>query len=344
VTAPRIPLSVLDLFPVGAGTPPSRAITESLEVARRVDDLGYCRYWIAEHHNMPSIASSAPEVLIGHVASITRRIRVGAGGIMLPNHSPLRVVEIFRTLEALHPGRIDLGLGRAPGTDPVTSAALRRRGGSGAEVNELLAEMLAFADGGFPEAHPFAGIEAMPSDVPLPPIWMLGSTTAGAQIAATLGVGFSFAGHFAMREAFDAVSVYRRLFQPSQRLAEPRFILAVNVVCGEDDAHAERLAAPLRLAFVRMATGRPGPIPSVEEAAAHRFTAAEEQAISRFAAGAVIGGPAKVRAGLEALVDRLRPEELMISTVTPVCAERIASYERLAELWMPGAAVTRGAA
>src|SRR4051812_2791645 len=165
-----VPLSVLDLFPVSHGTTPTAAIHDSIALARRVDELGFTRYWIAEHHNMPGIASSAPEVLIGHVAGVTRRIRVGSGGIMLPNHAPLRVIEIFRTLEALYPGRIDLGIGRAPGTDQVTSAALRRRSSAGGDVNDQLAELVAFATGGFPENHPFRTIEAMPTDTPLPPI------------------------------------------------------------------------------------------------------------------------------------------------------------------------------
>lgn len=323
-----IPLSVLDLFPVTRGRTPTSAIHDSIALAQRVDELGYVRYWIAEHHNMPNIASAAPEVLIGKVASVTKRIRVGAGGIMIPNHAPLRVLEIFRTLEALYPGRIDLGVGRAPGTDAVTSAALRRlpRGG---DVNEQLAELFAFARKGFPDDHPFRDIEAMPSDAPTPPIWMLGSTSAGAGLAASLGVGFAFAGHFSMGEAAAAVSLYRSRFRPSDDVRESKLIMAVSVVCGETNEHAEALAAPLRVAFARLASGFRGPFPSVEEARDYRFSPEELAIVNRFSQGAVIGDAARVRAGLERLAKETTADELMISTVVPVHEERIASYERV---------------
>ena len=195
------PLSVLDLFPVAAGASARDVIHSGVALAQAAEALGYQRYWIAEHHNMPSIATAAPEVLIAAVAAVTTTIRVGAGGIMVPNHAPLHVVEIFRTLEALYPGRIDLGLGRAPGTDQLTARALRR--GERLDPDDMLAELLAFANADFPANHPFREIVAMPSDVALPPIWMLGSTTAGAQIGAALGVSYAFAGHFAMSSADD---------------------------------------------------------------------------------------------------------------------------------------------
>src|SRR6185295_2942421 len=199
------PLSVLDLSPVTTAISGPQALRNSIDLGRLCDRLGYTRYWVAEHHNMPNIATSAPEVLIAHIAAITTRIRVGAGGIMLPNHNPLRVVEIFRTLDALYPGRIDLGLGRAPGTDPITAAALRR-GAPPDDPNERLAELIAFDGASFPESHPFRAIVPMPSDIRLPPIWMLGSTLAGASIAASLGVRYAFAGHFAMRHARAAIA------------------------------------------------------------------------------------------------------------------------------------------
>jgi luciferase family oxidoreductase group 1 len=333
LTGVGIPLSVLDLFPVSAGTPPTAAIRDSLALARRVEELGYARYWIAEHHNIPGIASAAPEVLIAHVASITRSIRVGAGGIMLPNHAPLHVLEVFKTLEALHPGRIDLGIGRAPGTDPVASSAVRRRSSNGGDVNEQIAELIAFARHAFPAGHPYAAIEAMPSDAPVPPIWMLGSTSAGASIAATLGVPFAFAGHFNMGEAMSAITRYRALFAPTPSTPEPRVMMAVSVVCGEDDAHAEDLAAPLRVAYARLATGHPGPFVSIDEARAYDFTPQERASIERFAEGAIIGGPERVSAGLARLADRTRADEIMVSTVIPVHRERVASYERVAKLW-----------
>ena len=320
-------LSVLDLFPVASNRRPTDAIRDSLTLARRVDQLGYHRYWIAEHHNMAGIASSAPEVLITHVAGLTRRIRVGSGGIMVPNHAPLRVVEIFRTLEALFPGRIDLGLGRAPGTDPLTSSALRR--GSD-DVDAALAELFAFARGRFPAGNPYAEIVAMPSDAPMPPIWMLGSTQAGARIAARNGLAFAFAGHFAMAEAAAAMARYRT---DSSAAASPYAILALSVVCADTEERAEALAAPLRLAYARIARGVRGPFPTVEEAAAHRFTPAERMGSERMGAGLVVGTPERVKAAIEAHATRLAADEIMVSTIMGDVTERIASYERLARVF-----------
>lgn len=328
-----LPLSILDLLPVGADATPSQVIRDSVILAQRADALGYTRYWIAEHHNMPSIATSAPEVLIAHLAAHTSRIRVGAGGIMLPNHTPLRVVEIFRTLEALHPGRIDLGLGRAPGTDPVTAAALRR--GAADDPNERLAELLAFDRHEFSERHPFHSIVPMPSDVALPPIWMLGSTTTGAMIAASLGLRYAFAGHFAMRNAKAAIDLYRSRFESTSDLAAPYAMLAVTVVCGEDDDDAMRMAAPIRLAIVRSRTGQRQPIASVEESLAYRF-APEEQAIAdEFLHGAVIGGPDTVREGLLRLAAETGASEFMLSGLLPNQQERIRSYERVMAAMRP---------
>src|SRR5262245_38294414 len=221
------PPSVLDLSPVGAGVAPSQAIRDSIELARTADALGYTRYWFAEHHNMASIATSAPEVLIAYAAAVTRRIRLGAGGIMVPNHGPLHVVEMFRTLEALAPGRIDLGLGRAPGTDPVTAAALRRS--DDPEVNRLLAELIAFERGAFPASHPSSRTERMPADTPAGTRWMLGSTLAGASVAAQLGIPYAFAGHFAMRHAVEAIDLYRERYEPSPAHPKPYAMLAVSV-------------------------------------------------------------------------------------------------------------------
>ncbi len=325
-----IPLSVLDLYPVSTGVTPTQAIRDSLELAQRVDVLGYHRYWVAEHHNMPSIASSAPEVLIGHVAGLTKRIRVGSGGIMIPNHTPLRVVEIFRTLEALYPGRIDLGVGRAPGTDRVTSAALRH---ASSESVERIAETLAFGERGFPDGHPFAEIEAMPSDAPLPPMWMLGSTAAGAAIAAKLGLPFAFAGHFNMADADDALDAYREQFRPSPSCREPRVMMAVGVICADTNERAQTLAQPIKVAVARLASGERKPFPSVEEAAAYRFRPADEPAIQRFTRGAIVGDEATVKSGLDALIERTEADEIMISTMIPDLRDRIASYEGIARAW-----------
>ena len=321
-------LSVLDLLPVSSGSRPAEVIRSAEVVARAAEAAGFHRYWVAEHHNMPSIASSAPDILIAHVAARTTRIRVGAGGIMLPNHAPLRVIEAFRTLEALHPGRIDLGLGRAPGTDAVTAGALSR--GSGEDPDERLAELLAFEHGTFGAGHPFRQISPTPSGVRLPPIWMLGSTTTGAAIGASLGVRYAFAGHFAMRFAEAAMAVYRSRFQPSPDLASPYAMLAVTVICGTDDAHAARLAAPVRLAIARSRTGQRLPVATMEEALAHRFTPDEEAAADAFLEGAVVGGPAHVRDGLQALVARTGADEVILSTLVPDLDERLASLARTA--------------
>jgi luciferase family oxidoreductase group 1 len=321
-----LPLSVLDLSPVGAGRSPSQAIRDSIELAKTADRLGYTRYWFAEHHNMSSIATSAPEVLIAQAAAVTERIRVGAGGIMVPNHSPLHVVEVFRTLEALHPGRIDLGLGRAPGTDPVASAALRRS--DDPEVNHLLAELLAFERADFPERHPYRSIQPMPSDVRIPSIWMLGSTLAGASIAAQLGVPYAFAGHFAMRHARDAIAHYRERFCPSPGLAAPYAMLAVTAVCGAGDEDAVRLAAPLKVAIARSRTGRRGPVPSVEEALAYRFSPDEQAIVDEFFAGAIIGGPPLVAERIHAVAREIGADEVMLSTLLPSLDDRRASLAR----------------
>jgi luciferase family oxidoreductase group 1 len=316
----QLPLSVLDLSPVGAGVAPSQAIRDSIELARTADALGYTRYWFAEHHNMANIATSAPEILIAHAAAVTTRIRLGAGGIMVPNHAPLHVVEVFRTLEALHPGRIDLGLGRAPGTDPVAAAALRRS--DDAEVDRQLAELLAFERGEFPASHPFSRIVPMPSDAPAGSIWMLGSTLAGASIAAQLGLPYAFAGHFAMRHAASAIAHYRARFEPSAALREPYAMLAVTAICADTDEAAARMAAPIRVAVVRNRTGRRAPICSIEEALAYEFTPEEGTIADEFLTGAAIGGPATVAEWLRALARDTGANELMLSTLIPDLATR----------------------
>lgn len=321
-------LSLLDLSPVAAGRAPSQALRDTVDVARACDTLGYTRFWVAEHHGMANIAASAPEVLVAHIAAVTSRLRVGTGGIMLPNHNPLRLVEIFRALAALHPGRIDLGVGRAPGTDPLTASALQRDGQD--DPNARLAEMLAFDQAGFPEGHPFRDITPMPADVHLPDVWMLGSTLTGAQLAAELGLRYAFAGHFAMRHAQAALTWYRTHFVPSARLPEAHAMLAVTVVCGETDAHAERLAAPIKLGVVRIRTGRRAAFATIEEALAYRYTPQEEAIADDFLRGAVIGGPERVREGLERLLATSGADELMLSTLLPDPEDRLASHRRVA--------------
>ena len=323
----KLPLSVLDLSPVGAGVAPSQAIRDSVSLAKVAEQLGFTRYWFAEHHNMASIATSAPEVLIAHCAAVTTRIKLGAGGIMVPNHAPLHVVEVFRTLEALAPGRIDLGLGRAPGTDPLASSALRHGDG---EVNQQLAELLAFERGTFPQAHPYRKIVPMPSDSPAGGMWMLGSTTAGASIAAQLGIPYAFAGHFAMRSAVEAIAHYRSAYEPSREHPTPYAMLAVTCVCADTDEEAQRLAMPLKLAIVQNRTGKRSPIVTVEEALAYRFSAQEQQIADEFFEGAVIGSARTVAEGLRALATDTRADELMLSALLPDLAARTHSLSLVA--------------
>lgn len=327
-----MPLSVLDLSPVPSGTSGAQALRNTVDLARRAERMGYSRYWLAEHHNTPGLVSSSPEVMIGQVASATDRIRVGAGGIMLPNHSPLRVAEAFRVLEALHPGRIDLGLGRAPGTDGITAVALRRSTEplGPDEFPALVAELLAYAGAGFPERHPFRGVAAVPSDVALPPLWILGSSPAGAQVAAALGAGFAFARHLNPRGAVAAMEEYRARFRPSPALAEPRSILALSVVCADTDARAEELVASLGLSVVRMRSGRAATLPTPEEALAHPYGPAERDQLRRYRRAQVAGEPGRVRDELLALRADTAADELMLMTTVHDHEERVRSYALVA--------------
>jgi luciferase family oxidoreductase group 1 len=329
-------LSVLDVSPVSSGSNGTQALRNTLELARLADQLGYERYWLAEHHNLPSIASSAPEIMIGHVASVTERIRVGAGGIMLPNHAPLKVAETFRVLEALHPKRIDLGIGRAPGTDPVTATALRRS----PEVLEAegfpqrFGELLAFSGEGFPEDHPFRSVVAMPADVRLPPIWLLGSSGYSARAAGQMGLGYAFASHFSPADPAPAMRAYRESFEfSSGDFERPSAILAVAVVCGETDEHAGILASSMELAWVRMRSGKPGPLPSPEEAMAYPYTPAERQLAEAYRFMQVVGDSRLVRARLEELAEHTAADEVMVTTNIYDHAERLRSYERLVEVF-----------
>ncbi|HSK99187.1 MAG TPA: LLM class flavin-dependent oxidoreductase [Rubrobacteraceae bacterium] len=325
--------SVLDLSPVGSGSSATLALRNTLELARLADRLGYSRYWLAEHHNLPSTASSAPEVMIGHVASETSRIRVGAGGIMLPNHAPLRVAEIFKVLEALHPGRIDLGIGRAPGTDPVTATALRGpRGAAGAEdFPEQFGELLAFSGSGFPKEHPFRSVVAVPEDVELPPVWLLGSSGYSARAAGEMGLGYAFASHFSPVDPAPPMRAYRESFRPSGSFAEPHAILAASVVCAETDERAEELASSMGLAWVRLRTGKPGPLPTPEEALAYPYTPAERRVFESYRSMQVVGDPSAVQERLLDLAESTGADEIMVTTMVHDHRERLGSYELLAQ-------------
>jgi luciferase family oxidoreductase group 1 len=328
-----IPLSVLDLAQIGRGSSPADALRNSIDLARQTERLGYRRHWVAEHHNMPGIASSSPPVLLAHLAEATSTIRVGSGGLMLPNHSPLAVAEQFGMLEALHPGRIDLGLGRAPGTDPLTALALRRsvEAVNADEFPEQLAQLLGFFDGTIPEQHPFHRITAVPGLGYRPAIWLLGSSTWSAHAAGVLGMPFSFAYHFAPAALMDALAVYRDAFRPSAELEAPYVMLGVAVVCAESDEQARWLARPGALSFVRLRSGRPDVYPTPEEAAEHVFTPSEKNLLEGWNISHIIGDPTSVLAGLDALVARTGADELMIATMVHGHGDRVTSYRLVAE-------------
>ena len=327
------PLSVLDLSPVTTATPGAQALRNSLDLARHADALGYTRYWVAEHHNLSNIASSAPDIMIGQIAAITSRMRVGSGGVMLPNHAPLTVAERFKVLEALFPGRIDLGIGRAPGTDQITSVALRRRQDirDDDDFLERLQEMLLTESKGFPDNHPFSKLRAMPSDVPLPPLFLLGSSDYSAQLAASIGAGFSFAHHFASHDAAQAMRAYRDNFQPSQMLAKPYAILAVAAMCADTAEEAERIAATADLNIVRRVKGDYLPLESPDAAQGFPYTPIDRDRIAHNRERLFVGTPDMVKARLEKLAEATGADEIMITGMIFDHDARKRSYSLLAE-------------
>jgi luciferase family oxidoreductase group 1 len=330
------PISVLDLAPVGQGSSPAAALAASTQLARLAERVGYRRLWVAEHHNMPGIASSSPAVLIAHLAASTSTLRIGAGGVMLPNHASLVVAEQFGMLEALHPGRIDLGLGRAPGTDPVTAAALRRKSlASGAdEFPEQLRDLLAFFDG----THPH--ITAVPGRGYRPALWMLGSSDFSAQVAGALGLPFSFAHHFASHNTLPALAAYRAAFVPSAELEQPYAMIGVPVICAETTDRARWLSGSSALSFVRLRQGRPMPLPTPEDAAEYVFTPSERELVRSWTAPLIVGNPDEVRHALNELAVRTGADELMITTMVHGAADRLRSYELVAEACDLGAVAT----
>jgi luciferase family oxidoreductase group 1 len=331
---PAVALSILDLAVVADGSGVGRALQESIALGQAAERLGFRRFWVAEHHNMPGIASSATAVLIGHIAAATTTLRVGSGGIMLPNHAPLAVAEQFGTLEALHPGRIDLGIGRAPGTDPVTALALRRSRDALAadDFPQQFGELLAFFNGGFPDSHPFHAITAVPGYGDQPELWLLGSSGFSAQVAGMLGLPFSFAHHFSSGNTLPALDLYRSSFRPSDTLSEPHAMVAVSVICAETDEQAQWLAGPSRLAFVRLRSGRPGRLPTPQEAAAHEYSPAEQSIVDSRTTGSVVGSPQTVRAGLDELIEQTQADELMITAMIHSYEDRVRSYELVADI------------
>lgn len=321
-------LSILDLAPVPEGSDVSRSLGNTLDLARHAERLGYRRYWLAEHHNMAGIASAATSVVIGAVAAATKTIRVGAGGIMLPNHAPLVIAEQFGTLAALHPGRIDLGLGRAPGSDMATARALRRNLAGDADsfpqdVIELMHWFEPAAEGQRLRANPGEG-----QDVP---IWILGSSTFGAQLAAHLGLPYAFASHFAPGDLMSAIRIYRETFRPSARLAEPYVMLGFNVFAAETDEAARLLFTSVQQAFVNLRTGRPGKLPAPVEGYAERLDPSARAMIDQALSCSAVGGAATVRARLRSFVEQTGADELMVTSQIWDHKARVRSLEILAD-------------
>jgi luciferase family oxidoreductase group 1 len=324
-----VPLSVLDLSPITEGSDAGQALRNSLDLARHAERWGYRRFWLAEHHNMPGIASAATSVAIAYVAGGTSTIRVGAGGIMLPNHAPLVIAEQFGTLAALFPGRIDLGLGRAPGTDQLTARALRRNLASDADefpqdVQELMAYFRPAGPGQHVQAVPGAGLDV--------PVWILGSSLFGAQLAAAMGLPYAFASHFAPAQMMEAIQIYRRRFRPSEQLATPHVMLGLNVFAAETDQEARLHMTSLQQAFVSLRQGRPRQLPPPVEGFESRLTPQERAGLEQTLSCSVVGSPETVRQGLEAFAARTGADELMVTAHTFDHAARLRSFEIAAEV------------
>jgi luciferase family oxidoreductase group 1 len=323
-----IPLSILDLASVPEGSDAGQALRNSLDLARHAEALGYGRFWMAEHHNMPGIASAATAVALAHIAAGTRTIRMGAGGVMLPNHAPLLIAEQFGTLAALHPGRIDLGLGRAPGTDQIAARAMRRNLAMEAEqfprdVIELL--------GYFAPPEPDQALQAVPGAGLDVPVWILGSSTYGAQLAAALGLPYAFASHFAPTLMGEAVSLYRARFRPSERLAAPYVMLGLNVLAAETDAEARHLFSSRQQAFLNLRYGRPGKLPPPVDNLEAQLDAHQRAALDSALACSIVGSPETVTSELRAFADRTGADELMVTAQIFDHRARIRSFEILAE-------------
>jgi luciferase family oxidoreductase group 1 len=323
-----IPLSVLDLAPIAEGGTASQSLANTLDLARHAERLGYLRYWLAEHHNMPGIASAATSVVIGHVAAGTSSIRVGAGGIMLPNHAPLVIAEQFGTLAALYPGRIDLGLGRAPGTDMNTARALRRNMEAGVDsFPHDVVELINY----FAPAEPGQRVRAVPGESQDVPVWILGSSLYGAQLAAMLGLPYAFASHFAPAEMEHALDIYRSRFQPSERLQKPYVMLGLNVSAAETDAEAKFHFSSLQQAFVNLRSGRAGQLPPPVENYDAELDPMAKAMLASALSCAIVGSPERVKSGLEAFIARTGADELMVTAQIFDHQARMRSFEILAE-------------
>jgi luciferase family oxidoreductase group 1 len=323
-----IPISILDLAPVPEGSDAGQALRNALDLARHAETLGYHRYWMAEHHNMAGIASAATAVALAHVAAGTSRIRVGAGGVMLPNHAPLLIAEQFGTLAALHPGRIDLGLGRAPGSDQIAARAMRRTLSQGEDFPQDVLELLNY----FRPAEPGQVLQAVPGAGLEVPVWILGSSTYGAQLAAILGLPYAFASHFAPAQMQQAVALYRAQFKPSERLATSYVMLGVNVVVAETDAEARRLFSSLQQAFINLRSGRPGKLPPPVDDMDARIDPRARMMLDNALTCSIVGGPETVRRELQAFISTTDADELMVTAQIFDHAARRRSFQLLAQV------------
>ena len=321
--------SVLDLAPIVEGSDAAQALHNSLDLAKHAERWGYRRFWLAEHHNMPGIASAATAVAIGHVAGGTSTIRVGAGGVMLPNHAPLVIAEQFGTLAALYPGRIDLGLGRAPGTDQITAAALRRNlGGNIDSFPNDVAELLAYLG----PAQPAQRVRAIPGEGTNVPVWILGSSLYGAQLAAAFGLPFAFASHFAPAMLDEALEIYRHRFRPSGYLAEPYAMVGANVFAADSKAEARRLMSSIQQAFLNLRRGEPAPLPRPRDDFEAELSPAERAGLDQALSCTAVGTPEIVGAQLAGIIERTRADELMLTAQIHDHAARLRSFELAAEV------------
>jgi luciferase family oxidoreductase group 1 len=331
----QIPLSVLDLAPVVVGATPAEALRRTLDLAQHTERWGFHRYWVAEHHNMPGIASAATSVVIGFVAGSTSTIRVGSGGIMLPNHAPLMIAEQFGTLESLYPGRIDLGLGRAPGTDQVAMRTLRRGlGRNGDDFPELLEELRHF----FRPVAPGQAVRAVPGEGLRVPVFLLGSGGFSARLAGQLGLPFVSAGHFSPDNMLPGLDIYRRSFKPSEVLDRPYAMVGINVIAADSDEEAAGLATSHYQAILNLVRGTPGKLPPPVNTMEGRWSAREQDAVRSFVRGSIIGGPAKVVAQLEASVRETQADEFIVHTMIFDHSARLHSYEIVADAVLARAA------
>jgi luciferase family oxidoreductase group 1 len=330
-----LPLSILDLTRIQSGFTSGETIQQSVEAAQVAESLGYRRIWFAEHHNSAGLASGSPEILIAHIGNNTTSIRMGSGGIMLPNHAPLRVAENFSLLNSIFPDRVDLGIGRAPGTDQKTALALRRNPEALAadDYPELLAELLTYDEGTFPAGHTFSGIVPIPVDTKLPPIWLLGSSGFSGQLAAEMGLGFSFASHINKPAAVQAMNVYRDRFTPSARYTEPNAILAVSVIIGESEDHARELVQIAEVQLWRLLTNQQAPAPTLEEAKKYPLTSLQRMQMSSMIGNMIVGDGSSVVDQVRSLADDTRADEVMITSILASRDDRLRTIRSFHQEW-----------